>query len=135
MDELNNIGTAEAFEKSRFVVQAFSDGNHKYMTYAPTVQRVSQRLFLCIDHCDDKFILFLRDITQACTQSKKSIILRIYIESPPSPQIFDDQILQVICPLYHLPEICLLWFETYHTNHVTNLFLTAAVHDMFFILS
>lgn len=48
VDEIKNIGAADAFEKSRFVVQAFSDDANSYMTYAPTVQRISQPILLCL---------------------------------------------------------------------------------------
>lgn len=39
------MGTPDGFEKYRFV-SAFSDNAHNYMSYTPTVQRISERLLL-----------------------------------------------------------------------------------------
>lgn len=42
VDEIKNIGTAAAFEKSRLVVQAYNDHDKEMvLTQAPTIQRMS----------------------------------------------------------------------------------------------
>ncbi|KAI9044044.1 uncharacterized protein KD926_001866 [Aspergillus affinis] len=49
VDEIKNKGTERAFEKSRLVIQAYNDqGKDLILTQSPTIQRVSQRLILCI---------------------------------------------------------------------------------------
>ena len=71
MDEIKNPGTDKAFEKSRLVVQAYNDqGKELVLTQSPTIQRVSQRLILCIaamklydDTLYDDIRLYLRDIS------------------------------------------------------------------------
>ena len=71
-DEIKRVGTPEAFEKSRFVVEVFSDKVHNCMTYSPTFKRVSQHILLFLATCDSELVMFLRDITQAYTQKSVS---------------------------------------------------------------
>lgn len=49
------------------------------MTYAPTVHRISQLILLCNAPYDSDLVMFVRNITQAYTQSKKHIFLKMYI--------------------------------------------------------
>ena len=72
VDEIKNSGTNKAFEKSRLVVQAYNDhGKDLVLTQSPTIQRVSQRLILALTAMlkGNGMDLYLRDITQAYTQS------------------------------------------------------------------
>ena len=49
VDEVKHKGTDKAFEKSRLVVQAYNDqGKELVLTQSPIIQRVSQRLILCL---------------------------------------------------------------------------------------
>jgi len=68
VDEIKNPGTDKAFEKSRLVVQAYNDQEKELvLTQSLTIQRVSQRLILCIAtmKLNDNTGLYLRDISQA----------------------------------------------------------------------
>ena len=73
VDEMKNKG-GNLFEKSRLVVQAYDDiGKQEVLTQSPTIQRVSQRIILCLTPTmmarNPNIKLFLRDITQAYVQS------------------------------------------------------------------
>jgi hypothetical protein len=49
VDEVKNKDTNKAYEKSRLVVQAYNDDEKSLvLTQSPTIQRVSQRIILCI---------------------------------------------------------------------------------------
>lgn len=49
IDQMNHACTADAFEKSRFVVQAYKDDDKTLaLTHSPMVQRVRQSLLLCL---------------------------------------------------------------------------------------
>lgn len=48
VDGIKHSGTADAFEKSRFVVQAYDDDGGNYMTYAPTPQQILSRIQLLL---------------------------------------------------------------------------------------
>lgn len=68
VDEIKNASTDKAVEKSRLVVQAYNDFNKDLvLTQLPTIQRISQRLIVCLTAIlqDDNTKLFLRDVTQA----------------------------------------------------------------------
>jgi hypothetical protein len=65
MDEIKNLGTDKAFEKSRLVVQAYNNqGKELVLTQSLIIQRVSQRLILCIAAIG-LHNLYLQDISQA----------------------------------------------------------------------
>ena len=85
VDEIKNLGTDKAFEKSRLVVQAYNDQEKELvLTQSPTIQRVSQRLILCIAAmtlCDD-IRLYLQDISQAYVQSATNLNYKFYIRPP-----------------------------------------------------
>jgi hypothetical protein len=70
VDEIKNPGTDKAFEKSRLVIQVYNDsGKVQVLTQSPTIQRVSQRILLAIAATMLEYNVYLRDITQAYTQS------------------------------------------------------------------
>lgn len=66
-------GLPTDFEKSRFVVMAYNDTDHGYITHAPNVQRSSQRLLLCLAACGTSLTLFARDVIQVYPQSQTSL--------------------------------------------------------------
>lgn len=112
VDEIKNLGNTDAVEKSRFSMKSFSNSSHNYMTYATTVQRISQRINLCITPCLEDLIMFLRVITQAYTQTQRNITPNIYFEPPPGTNLEYEKILKVIRSLYGLPKSSLFWSET-----------------------
>ena len=64
------------------MVQVYNDLNKDHvLTQSPTIQRVSQRLILCLAATlqDDTTKLFLRDVTQAYVQSTSDLNRGFYI--------------------------------------------------------
>ena len=129
VDEIKNAGTPHAYEKSRFVVQAFNDRNHGLLTHAPTVQRASQRICLAMCVQDPSFRFFCRDVSQAYLQSETSIQQQIYVRPPPELGLDQGHLLRVARPLYGIPEAGVHWFSTYHRHHTKNLAMTPAAYD------
>lgn len=136
VDEIKNQGTAKAFEKSRLVIQAFNDKEkHIVLTQSPTIQRVSQRIILCIAMMTllVQTNLYLRDITQAYVQANTELNRLFFIRPPPelilAMGINNDDILQVILPLYGIPEAGNHWFKTYHTHHLEELSMEQSTYD------
>ena len=83
VDEIKNAGTEKAFEKSRLVVQAYNDINKSLvLTQSPTIQRVSQRLLICLATTISNTKLYFRDVTQAYVQSTSDLNLDFYIRPP-----------------------------------------------------
>lgn len=132
VDELKNIGTAEAFEKSRLVVQAYMDqGKGSVLTESPTLQRVSQRVILALAAMllKPQTGLFLRDITQAYTQATTRLNRVFYIRPPPEIGFPPGTILRVIKPLYGIPESGNHWYGTYHKHHTEKLNMATSTFD------
>lgn len=138
VDEIKNAGTDKAFEKSRLVVQAYNDLNKDLvLTQSPTIQRVSQRLIVCLAAVlqNDDTGLYLRDVTQAYVQSTSELNRDFYIRPPPELATMlgikanSDCILKVIKPLYGVPEAGNHWFATYHGHHVDRLGMTQSTYD------
>ena len=136
VDEIKNPGTDKAFEKSRLVVQAYNDEEKNLvLTQSPTIQRVSQRLIICLAAIlqDSGKELYLRDITQAYVQSTSDLSRDFYIK-PPSELIKmlgmnDNFVLKVVKPLYGVPEAGNHWFATYHKHHTDGLNMQQSTYD------
>jgi hypothetical protein len=134
VDEVKNKGTDKALNKSRLVVQAYHDEEkHTVLTQSPTIQRVSQRLILCLAAILDETELYLRDISQAYVQSTTTLNRDFYVRPPTelSQQLGlgRDSILRVIKPLYGVPEAGNHWFKTYHSHHTKELSMNQSTYD------
>ena len=136
VDEVKNPGTEKAFEKSRLVVQAYNDPEKDIvLTQSPTIQRISQRLIVCLaaslGNATTK--LYLRDVTQAYVQSTSELNRDFYIRPPHelaemlgAPY---DCILKVMKPLYGVPEAGNHWFATYQKHHIQRLGMSESTYD------
>jgi Reverse transcriptase (RNA-dependent DNA polymerase) len=130
VDEIKQANTPQAFAKSRLVVQAYRDeGKQQVLTQSPTIQRVSQRLMLCLSVSLPDHQLHLRDITQAYVQSETNLIREFYIEPPVEMGLSKDVILKVVKPLYGIPEAGNHWFSTYHKLHTDILNMKTSTYD------
>lgn len=112
VDEIRNEGTEQAYEKSRLVVQAYNDSEKdQILTQSPTIQRMNQRLILCIAAMmgSDSIKLYLRDITQAYVQSTFIFNRDFYVRPPhelaTAMRASPDCILKIMRPLYGVPEV------------------------------
>lgn len=128
VDEIKNKGGGDPYEKSRWVIQAWGDnGKELILTEAPTIQRASQRLIICLAVILDR-ALCLRDISRAYTVAKTLLERDIFTKAPPGAGI-GEVYLKVIRPLYGIPEAGTHWFRTYQKHHVVNLGLTTSPYD------
>jgi hypothetical protein len=133
VDEIKFPGTPKAFEKSRLVVQAYNDQEKELvLTQSPTIQRVSQRLILCITAIG-RHELHLRDISQAYIQSTTNLNRDFYVRPPKELQnqlgLSEGSVLKVLKPLYGVPEAGNLWFRTYHEYHISKLQIQQSTFD------
>lgn len=136
VDEIKNPGTEKAYEKSRLVVQAYNDRDKTLiLTESPTIQRVSQRLIICLAAVlgSDRASLYLRDVTQAYVQSTSELNREFFIRPPPELATVlgapPDCILKVMKPLYGVPEAGNHWFATYHKHHTERLGMSESTYD------
>lgn len=114
VDEVKHPGTEDAYEKSRLVIQAYNDaGKLAVLTQSPTIQRASQRLLLAIAVSFPWLRIYMRDISQAYTQAQ-TLLARKFYAAPPKDIDIGDWILEVLKPLYGIPESGNHWFMTYH---------------------
>lgn len=130
VDTIKNEGTEKAFEKSRLVVQGYNDHDKAHiLTQAPTIQRSSQRLILCIALTRDNVDVYLRDISQAYTQSSTTLQREIFIRAPSEMKLPHGTILRIEKPLYGIAEAGNHWFNTYQKHHIDKLNLQASTYD------
>ena len=133
--EIKYDANNKPYEKSRLVVQGYADeGKKEILTQSPTIQRASQRIILALAPSIRKLVesdIYLRDITQAYTQSKVPLIRKIYARLPKEldDKYPPDTIMLVIRPLYGLAEAGLLWFFTYHSHHLDALKMSISTFD------
>ena len=130
VDEVKDEGTDKAFEKSRLVIQAYNDvGKSLVLTQSPTIQRVSQRIVLSIAAIFPEYNLYLRDITQAYTQSTTKLVRDFYTKPPENVEQWQGHYLKVVKPLYGVPEAGNHWFNTYHKHHTEKLQMMQSTYD------
>jgi hypothetical protein len=106
--------------------QAFNDQNKiLVLTQSSIIQRVSQRLIICLAVSLFQMKLYLRDITQAYVQSRSNLNRDFYVQSSPEliklMGIFSDCILKVVKSLYGVSKAGNHWFKTYHGHHTDKL--------------
>jgi hypothetical protein len=103
------------------------------LTQSPTIQRVSQRLILCIATMKPHTHLYLRDISQAYVQSTTNLNREFYVRPPRELEaelgIKKDSVLKVLKPLYGVPEAGNHWFKTYHSHHVQQLHMDQSTYN------
>jgi hypothetical protein len=105
VDEIKHSDILQAYEKSRLVIQTYNDHEKTLiLTQASTIQRMSQRIILVIAASINHH-LYLRDITQAYTQSQSPLNRMFFIRSLFDLNLSDDAILRIIKLLYDVSEI------------------------------
>ncbi len=109
VNEIKHFDTDKAFEKSRLVVQAFNDQNKNLvLTQSFTIQRVSQRLIVCLIAVFSKMNLYLRNITQTYVQSVTSLnrdfFVRSSVELIKHLDVDSNSILKIVKSLYDVLE-------------------------------
>lgn len=130
IDEVKHEGTDKAFEKSRLVIQAYNDTEKtQVLTQSPTIQRASQRIVISMAAMLPEHGLYLRDITQAYTQSTTKLNRDFYVKPPKDVVHWQGLYLKVVRPLYGVPEAGNHWFGTYHKHHLENLQMTQSTYD------
>lgn len=134
VDEVKGKETALPYEKSRLVIQAFNDqGKKEILTQSPTIQRVSQRMLLCIAASLRKkgMSVSIRDITQAYIQAITKLQRKIFARPP--KEMIDElppgTLFEVILPLYGIPEAGNHWFNTYYKHHLNKLMMETSTYD------
>ena len=132
--EIKGKNTPSPYEKSRLVVQGYGDPDKEsIMTYAPTIQRASQRLLLALAPMLRRrgMKAMIRDITMAYTQSKTPMQRVIFVRLPSElkNKYPEGTLLRVVKPLYGLAESGTYWFETYSRHHQRELHMRPSAFD------
>src|SRR6266702_1123658 len=99
---------------------------------SPTIQQVSQRIILALTpglQQTKPIALYLRDISQAYIQSNTYLNRDIFIRPPHELNLQPGTILQVVKPLYGVPEARNHWFKTYHQHHINRLKTEQSTYD------
>jgi hypothetical protein len=109
VDEIKHFDIDKAFEKSRFVMQTFNDQNKNLiLTQSFIIQRINQRLIVCLIVVFSKMNLYLRNITQTYVQSITSLnrdfFVRSSVELIKHLDIDTDSILKIVKSLYDVFE-------------------------------
>jgi hypothetical protein len=107
VDEIKHFDIDKAFEKFRLVVQTFNDQNKDLvLIQSSTIQRVSQRLIVCLVVVFHEMNLYLRNITQTYVQSATFLNRDFYVNSSveliKQLDILSNSILKIIKSLYEM---------------------------------
>jgi hypothetical protein len=109
VNEIKHLDIDKVFKKSRLVVQTFNDQNKNLiLTQSFIIQRISQRLIVCLIVVFSKLNLYFRNITQAYVQSVTSLnrdfFVRSSVELIKHLDIDTNSILKIIKSLYDVLE-------------------------------
>jgi len=74
--------------------------------------------------------IYLRDISQAYTQSTTPLARNVFIRPPADLGYPDSKLLRVVQPLYGLAEAGTYWFHTYYQHHYEKLHMTNLTFDL-----
>jgi hypothetical protein len=135
VDEIKHFDIDKTFEKSRLVMQTFNDQNKiLVLIQSSIIQRINQRLIVCLIVVFSKMNLYLKNITQAYVQSITSLnrdfFVRSSVELIKRLDIASNSILKMIKSLYDVLEIDNHEFVTYHAHHVNKLDMTQSTYDL-----
>jgi hypothetical protein len=105
VDEIKNLDIEKAFEKFRLMIQTFNDQNKiLILTQSSIIQRINQRLIICLVVSLSQMKLYLRNITQIYVQFRFNLNRDFYVQSLSKliklMRIFNDCILKMIKSLY-----------------------------------
>ena len=140
VNEVKGKATATPYEKSRLVIQAYNDeGKELILTQSPTIQRASQRVLLALTPSLAKqgIQLYLRDVTQAYTQST-TMLNRLILANLPKEmrhQYLEGTIMVVRKPLYGILEAGTHWWATYYKHHKDKLSMVTSTYDPCLLIS
>ncbi|KAK1914262.1 hypothetical protein P3342_007508 [Pyrenophora teres f. teres] len=140
VNEVKGKTTDRPYEKSRLVVQGYADHGKKIvLTQSPTIQRASQRIIIALapSLIQMGMKLWLRDITQAYTQSDDRLQRTIIAELPIQLRKAYPQgtIMVVVKPLYGIAEAGAYWWSTYFKHHTTTLNMETSTYDPCLLIS
>ena len=132
--------TDKPYEKSRLVIQGYNDSDKALvLTQSPTIQRASQRLIIALapSLIAKGMMLWLRDITQAYTQSDDALQRTIIADLPVQLRELypDGTIMVVIKPLYGIAEAGAYWWSTYFKHHTNKLQMETSTYDPCLLIS
>jgi hypothetical protein len=87
-------------------------------------------LILCLAAYFTERNLYIWDISQAYVQSKLLLNQQFYVKPLRELNLGQDNILQVLRPLYSVPEAGTHWYWTYHAHHIDKLKLLTSAYDL-----
>lgn len=121
--------------KSRLVAQKYSDINvSERATKALTIQRFFQILLISLAASMDNMTIFSRDVTEAYVHSESKLERPVFIKPPKYMVLPGDFVLQVVKPLYGIPESGLEWYLIYLNNHQERLRMKRSTADPCFLI-
>lgn len=130
IDELKTIGE-QLLRKSRPVAQNYDAdaGAAPIATKALTIQRFSQLVAFSIAASMKTLHAYTRDVIQAYVQARKRLERRVYIRVTPELGLPEGTVLEVVKPLYGIPDSGLHWYLTYLSHHIDKLEMTRSKSD------
>ncbi len=116
-------------------MQTFNDQNKNLILIQSfIIQRISQRLIVCLIVVFSKMNLYLRNIIQTYVQSitwlNRDFFVRSSVELIKHLDIDTNSILKIIKSLYDVFEADNHWFVIYHAHHVNKLEMSQSIYDL-----
>jgi hypothetical protein len=116
------------------MIQTFNDQNKIFvLIQSSIIQRVSQRLIICLVVSLSQMKLYLKNIIQIYVQFRFNLNRDFYVQSLSEliklMKIFNDCILKMIKSLYDVSKTNNHWFKIYHDHHIDKLNMIQFLYD------
>ena len=126
---IKNVGTNEEILKARFVLDGHKDKEKRSIVHnATTLKQSSIRILLALAAIF-KFDIWSTDIKQAYLQSASKLKRKIFIK-PDEIELSQEELIQIIKPLYGLSDSGDYWDETLRIHHLENLKMKQSTGDL-----
>ena len=131
---LKDVGTDKPFFKARYVVQGHRDKDKDYLVHdSTTLHQHSTKLILSLAAIFG-FRIWNQDVTQAYTQSDKALMRQVFVRPKKKDlalfEMSSDELLEILRPLYGIPDASDYWDATMVSHMLDELGLTRARIDL-----
>ena len=109
---IKNVETEKPVFKARFVVQGHRDKDKNIIVHNSTNLRQSSTRLIASLAAVHIFRIWSHDVSQAYLQSSEKLMRKVYLRPPKELNLSSDELIEIIKPLYGLPDAGDYWDRT-----------------------
>ena len=127
---IKNVVTDKPVFKARLVVQGHKDKDKNILVHNSTNLRQSSTLLIAFLAAIHNFRIWSHDVNRAYLQSSEKRMRKVYLKPPKELNLSSDELLELIKPLYGLPDAGDYWDRTMADHLRKDLNMVPTYHDI-----